>query len=292
MSPAQHRQVRQFRLAAELPRHNVVTIRTRTPGARSQGVRIRGPGRPPPGVARRGWCGWPGRRRGAGPCRSARSAPPRRRSTASAATPGRAGPPKSRHPARARFSQVVEPDQHVDVRAVPTGVGQHRRRGVVEHVPHTSAAPRPAAPRAAGRPRRSAAWRGRRSPRRSRRTSRRRRTGPSPSRRPSGSRVRNSSFTRAGGPVVGLLAVLVQQLDQRRAPVLQLRRGVHIGLRRPAAPPHPPTPPARAARPACCARTRAITSTCRSPVPACREHLRGGRATAPATPPRPTRCAG
>ena len=48
---------------------------------------------------------------------------------------GATGPPKSRHPARARFSQIVEPDQHVEVWAVPTALREHRRGRVVEHIP-------------------------------------------------------------------------------------------------------------------------------------------------------------
>ena len=40
---------------------------------------------------------------------------------------------------------------------------------------------------------------------------------------PSGERVKNSSLTGAGRPVVGCLAVLIQQLHQRLAPLVQLR---------------------------------------------------------------------
>ena len=162
--------------------------------------------------------------------------------------------------------QVLEPDQHVHVRAVPAAVGEHRRRGVVEHVPaHVGQRLGLPLPGAAVVVARSAAWRGRRSPRRSRRTSPRRRTGPSPSRR---RRAAGSGTARSPGPGAGRRAA--HRPDPAARPAPCPTAAARVGVYWSALPASCASAPAHASgesRPAgLLPRTRAITSTCRSPV--------------------------
>ena len=234
MNVAQHCQVRRFRLTPSSTGSVSWSSHQRGPGGHSRGGSNRDPGRPPPGVARPGWSGWPGRCRGAGPCRqrdrhhgrvAARPAQrPRRDQAAEVRHPG-PGPVLAGRRAGSARSGVGSARR----------VGEHRGGGVVEHEPHTSASASACrSPAAGGRPRRSAARHGRRSPRRSRRTSPASSNRPSPSRPRPGSRVRDGSFTRGRGAAVGLLTVLIQRLDQRGTPVPAARRGVPVGLGRPA----------------------------------------------------------
>ncbi len=188
--------------------------------------------------------------------------------------------------------QILEPDQHVDVRAVPAALGDV---AVVEDVA-ADLGQRLGLPlgRRLGRRRRSAASRARRSRWRSRRTSRRRRTGPSASRH---RRAAGTGAARSSGPEAGRRARRRPGPAARPAPCpscCSSVRGVQLGLRRRAAPPHPPTAAATAARRPSSPSTRAITSTCRKPTrPAANTSaVAGSRAgsTAPSSPVRGVTC--
>ena len=198
MDTAQHGQIGQLRLAAALPRHDVVALAPRhrpvAPGMRTaaipgghgtaQPVRNR-PGRPADiqRLTRAVQDDRHDRRVAAQhPQRLRRQRS--RRSRGRRRAPGSPGPPAG--PARSRAAGA---------RRTPgpsTGRGRARTRT-------RRPGPRPAAARPGGRRRRSAASPSRRSRWRSRRTSRRRRTGPSAGRHRMRSRVRNSSLTCADG---------------------------------------------------------------------------------------------
>ena len=275
MNPAEHHQVRQFRLARRAPTPQYDAPRTRTVAGRSRGGRNRGPGRPPPGVAR------PGMVRVTRPTSSGWPLPFITIGTTAASQhsmrsdSGATGPPKSRHAGAGPVLQVLQPDQHVQVRAVPTArraaptTGRGRARSRTRRP-----APRPAAPRRCGRRRAvsGVAWASITAAIASNIAASSNRPFTFPP--PSGSRVRNSSFTRAGGRSSGSLAVLIQQLDQRRAPVRAARAGCTGRPCRPAAPPHRPRlrgePPGRPA-----AQHPGDHLDVPQPGPARREHLRG-----------------
>ena len=113
---------------------------------------------------------------------------------------GVTGPPKSRHAGAGPVLQILQPDQHVHMRAVPAALGQHRRRGVVEHIPahigQRLGLPLPGAAVVLGGQRR-----GMGVDHRGDRVEHRRIVEPALHLPPAvaASRVRNSSFTRAGG---------------------------------------------------------------------------------------------
>ena len=251
VNSAQHCQVRQFRLTAVLPRDQVVNFapRGRAPTAGVRATAVPGGHRPTQPV--RDGPGGPADVEGLALAvqhdrhhRGVAAQHPqrlRRDRAAEVQTPG-AGP----------VLQILQPDQHVHVRAVPTARRAAPRTGRGRaHTRTRRPAPRPAAPRRCGRPRRSAAWHGRRSPRRSRRTSPRRRTGPSPSpRRPAA----GSGTARSPGPGAGRRAAHRPDPAARPAPcpTAAARAGCTGRPCRPAAPPHPPNlrrePPGRPAR--------------------------------------------
>ena len=116
------------------------------------------------------------------------------------------------------------------MRAVPTRVGQHRRGRVVEHIPaHVGqrlGLPLPGAAVVLGGQRR-----GMGVDHRGDRIEHRGVVEPALHLPPAVGEPGQEQLVHPGrGPVVGLLTVLIQQLDQRRAPLLQLVRGVLVGL--------------------------------------------------------------
>ena len=229
MNAAQHNEIRQFRLTAQLPRENVVTMR---PGHRAAAARMGTPAIPGghrPAESIRDRPGGPAHVEGLALAvqhdrdhRRVTAQHPqrlRRDRAAEVQTPG-PGP----------VFEVVEPDQHVDVRAVPAGVGQYRGRGVVEHVAaHIGQRLRLPLPGAAVVVAGQGLGMG--VDHRGDRVEHRRVVEASLHLPAAGGEPGQEQLVHpCRGPVVGLLTVLVQQLDQRRAPLVQLVRGVDVGL--------------------------------------------------------------
>ena len=227
MRRAEHDQVVELGISAQLPGRNVVTM---APGNGSTASRVRAPA-------------VPGGHRPAQPVRdgagdaadieglartvhddgddggiAAQHAQRLRRHRAAEIEAGGPGP----------VLQIFESYQHVEVRAVSAAL---RDVAVVEHVAahlgQRLSLPRP------GRPVVVAGQRsGLRVDHRGDRVEHRGVVEPAPELPATAGQLGQEQLVGLRGrPVVGFGAVLIQQLDQRRAPVLQLRRRVQLGLR-------------------------------------------------------------
>ena len=187
---------------------------------------------------------------------------------------GATGPPKSRHAGPGPVLQVLEPDQHVHVRAVPAAL-RHVDRGRARSRTHRPA-PRPAAapvPRSSS-PVSGLAWASITAAIASNIAGV---VEPALELPAAVGQPGQEQLVGPGGwAVVGFFAVLVEQLDQRLAPVVQLGRGVvgrppgELGFR--ARPLLRAQPPGRLA-----AQQPGDHLDVPQTRPAPREHLRGRR---------------
>ena len=111
----------------------------RRPAGHSRGARSRGPGRPPPGAARREWSGSPGRRRAAGPVPFITIGTTAASQHSIRSDSGETGPPKSRHPARARFCRSSSRISTLTCGRCPPVCGTIDEGAWSSTYPHTSA---------------------------------------------------------------------------------------------------------------------------------------------------------